>query len=456
MKGTTVGLVVAGERADGYPGAALAKARSGVAFGQRLRKLRLAKGLSQRQLAEPKYTHAYVSTIEAGRRNPSPGVLAHFASKLGIDVEELTSGRPPGLTEELRTALHEARVAASDGRLDEAREALGAVASGARRFGITRLQAQAAEIEGLILERLGKSEEGLERYGEAERLIAAEMPSVRANAVAGKARCLQALGEVSHAVFVLDALEREIAREPHPDVSALEQVHGSLLDACIDAGLLRKAAEHAAALRAIAHRVRDPIREGQMHLHLAHLDVIEGRPDDAEQALNASADAYARSGLKTETGYARLALGFVRSRRGDLDGAMAVLEEARRIFAETNDLKDLTRTLNEIARVEHGRGNPDHAVELLLESIGLLKDGDTPILAWAERELGTVYASSDALLAEKHLRTAAELFDRTDEPVEAAITYRVLGDVLRDSGRPDAAFHAYRDGISRIEAEPVA
>jgi tetratricopeptide (TPR) repeat protein len=116
----------------------------------------------------------------------------------------------------------------------------------------------------------------------------------------------------------------------------------------------------------------------------------------------------------------------------------------------------LTRTLNEIARVERGRGNPDHAAELLRESIALLKDGDTPILAWAERELGTVYASSDALLAEKHLRTAAELFDRTDEPLEAAITYRVLGDVLRGSGRPDAAFDAYRDGISRIEAEPVA
>ena len=316
MKGTTLTLTVAGERPNGYRGRALATLRSAVVFGERLRKLRLEKGLSQRELAEPKCTHAYVSTIEAGRRNPSPDVLAHLASKLGIDVEELTSGRPPGLTQELRTALQDARIAASDGRPDEALEALGAVASRARRYGITRLQAQAAEIEGLILERLGKPEEGLESYEEAERLLAAEAPSDRANAVAGKARCLQALGEVSHAIFVLDALEREIAHEPHPDASALEQVHGSLLDACIDAGLLRKADEHAQALRVIAHRVRDPIREGQMYLHLAHLDVIEGRPDDAEQALNASADAYARSGLRTETGYARLALGFVRSRRG--------------------------------------------------------------------------------------------------------------------------------------------
>ncbi|NUS53369.1 MAG: helix-turn-helix transcriptional regulator, partial [Streptomycetaceae bacterium] len=40
-------------------------------FGERIRRLRVHKGLTQRALAEPGYTAAYVSSVEAGRREPS-------------------------------------------------------------------------------------------------------------------------------------------------------------------------------------------------------------------------------------------------------------------------------------------------------------------------------------------------------------------------------------------------
>ena len=55
-------------------------------LGTRLRRLRRDQGLTQRQLGAPRYTHAYVSTIEAGRRRPSREALEHFASNLGVDV----------------------------------------------------------------------------------------------------------------------------------------------------------------------------------------------------------------------------------------------------------------------------------------------------------------------------------------------------------------------------------
>ena len=54
-------------------------------IGKRLRRLRLARGLTQRELAEPMYTHAYVSTIEAGRRQPSQRALAHFGASVRVD-----------------------------------------------------------------------------------------------------------------------------------------------------------------------------------------------------------------------------------------------------------------------------------------------------------------------------------------------------------------------------------
>ena len=53
-------------------------------IGQRLRRLRQERGLSQRELSEPGISYAYVSRIEAGVRNPSEKALRALAPKLGV------------------------------------------------------------------------------------------------------------------------------------------------------------------------------------------------------------------------------------------------------------------------------------------------------------------------------------------------------------------------------------
>src|SRR6187455_3230798 len=78
-----------------------------VDIGTRLRKLRTERGLTQRELGAPRYTHAYVSTIEAGRRHPSRTALEHFAERLGVGVDELETGRSPDLETRLRLDLQE-------------------------------------------------------------------------------------------------------------------------------------------------------------------------------------------------------------------------------------------------------------------------------------------------------------------------------------------------------------
>ncbi|MDQ3767063.1 MAG: helix-turn-helix domain-containing protein [Actinomycetota bacterium] len=72
-----------------------------MTLGNRVKQLRIDKGLTQKELAEPSYTHAYVSTIEAGRRQPSDEALRHIAAKLGVAEEELATGRPPDLLSRL-------------------------------------------------------------------------------------------------------------------------------------------------------------------------------------------------------------------------------------------------------------------------------------------------------------------------------------------------------------------
>src|SRR5213083_3795810 len=60
--------------------------------GQRLRRLRQENGLSQRELASPGVSYAYISRIEAGARRPSVKALRQLAPKLGVSVEYLETG----------------------------------------------------------------------------------------------------------------------------------------------------------------------------------------------------------------------------------------------------------------------------------------------------------------------------------------------------------------------------
>ena len=61
-------------------------------IGQRLRRVRLQRGLSQRELSGPGVSYAYISRIEAGTRQPSVKALRVLARKLGLSPEYLETG----------------------------------------------------------------------------------------------------------------------------------------------------------------------------------------------------------------------------------------------------------------------------------------------------------------------------------------------------------------------------
>jgi transcriptional regulator with XRE-family HTH domain len=52
--------------------------------GERLRRLRLAQGLSQRSIAQKGVTYAYVSRLEAGTRTASITALRKLAARLHV------------------------------------------------------------------------------------------------------------------------------------------------------------------------------------------------------------------------------------------------------------------------------------------------------------------------------------------------------------------------------------
>src|SRR5438477_6463 len=70
----------------------MARSGSEETIGQRLKRLRLELGMSQRELASPGVSYAYISRIEAGTRQPSVKALRRLASKLGVSSEYLETG----------------------------------------------------------------------------------------------------------------------------------------------------------------------------------------------------------------------------------------------------------------------------------------------------------------------------------------------------------------------------
>ncbi len=126
-------------------------------LGQRLRALRVERGLSQADLAGDLVSPSYVSLIESGRRSPERDVLEGLARKLGCSVFYLESGVPPEELNEQRLRLQFAEIALANGALREARDRFAELAAQARgeirhsaSWGLVRAEEAAGDLDGAV------------------------------------------------------------------------------------------------------------------------------------------------------------------------------------------------------------------------------------------------------------------------------------------------------------------
>src|ERR1700694_332090 len=93
-------------------------------LGQRIRRVRQARGMSLAKVSGPDFSRAFLHQVEHGQSQPSTRVLRVIAGRLGTEVDYLLDGRLPGVEREL--ALEKARVLLARG---DARRALAALGS---------------------------------------------------------------------------------------------------------------------------------------------------------------------------------------------------------------------------------------------------------------------------------------------------------------------------------------
>jgi transcriptional regulator with XRE-family HTH domain len=106
-----------------------------LAAGRRLVSARESKGLSQRDLAFPGCSAAYISRIERGERVPSLQVLRELARRCGVSEAYLAWGDERGPDRDVLERMREVEDAESSGSKEERAAAYAALARAASKAG---------------------------------------------------------------------------------------------------------------------------------------------------------------------------------------------------------------------------------------------------------------------------------------------------------------------------------
>src|SRR6516165_4643610 len=108
-------------------------------LGERVRRLRIAAGLSQTQLAAGRFSKEYVSQIERGKTRPTTETLVWLAERLGADTEFLATGVSSVDRYRWEAALARGEALVEQHRYEEAVRELQSSLQASREFGVTGL-----------------------------------------------------------------------------------------------------------------------------------------------------------------------------------------------------------------------------------------------------------------------------------------------------------------------------
>lgn len=419
-------------------------------LGERLRRLRVEQGMTQAELAVP-YTSAFVSQIENGRKLPSERALSLFAKKLGVGFHELASGATPGVEVDVVRRLKDGWRALYLGSYDEANRAFRTAERRARGFPDPLLGAKALVGQAWTSERSGDTARAKCLFARALALFEKNAsPPVAVEAVAGLARCHQMCGETATSLYLLERYLAELEQQELCEPAAVMRIYASLVWPYLELGLNDQAYEAASKALRLQSRVDSPEEIAGMHLNVARALLARGDSDLALDSLNRAEEIYRDLNWQTEIARARTARGILMVAEARLEEARNELRGALAVFRRVGFLREEARTLNELARVERSLGNAPGATDLARQALELLTEMEAvPEQALAHRELGLAVAGADEAEAERHLRSAAELYRRCGEIDHAADTYRLIGDLVARR-MPDAAADEYRAGLLLI------
>ncbi|MFC9292797.1 tetratricopeptide repeat protein [Streptomyces sp. NPDC057011] len=420
-------------------------------IGRRVQRMRTELGMTQRQLAEPSYTPAYISTLESGKVRPSETALRFLAGRLNTSYEELATGRPAHLATELRLALADAQQTLATGAAVEAAVRYRVLLAEAEHLGLAPEQAEARLGLGDCALESGELPEAIGHFEAAERLLAGEPLPRRARPIRGRAIAHLLAGELRYACYLLESTIDELGTSGLADPEALVLLYAAVIGPYIDMGAHARAAHAAELALALAPQVSDPALVAGMHRQVARTFLAEGRVADADASLAKAQAIYGQLRLRTDLAHCHWMRGYVQAQNGELEAAERELRTAREMLSARRAALYTAQVEVELADVLRRLGRFAEAQELLSALLrpGDLGDSHGAVHAGgAHRLLGLMAEErGEPETAEEHYVQALALLERSGATGDLADLCRLLGDLLRRTGRIEAALDAYRTGL---------
>ena len=346
-------------------------------IGERLRRLREERGLTQRDLAAPGVSPQYVSKIERGQRTASVKALRKIAPKLGITRPVPRTGSDVPESEVREFWLDDAELALRLGDDPESLQtALEEALGNAAAAGDARGAARARLVLGVLASRRGDHGAAIDYL---ESAIGAEWvtPFLHGDAFTTLAHSYGATSREPEAVALLrSCFETALAAEPVDgaavtrfathmsyflaDMGSLEEARDAI-EAALEHG--RESTDPYTTIRLFWSRARLAAHEGdyyvariavnraiglleatedtshlaRAHLLAAEISLWDANTPDAAEHLEAAESILPDDAELQDRAYLLIQQAFVAARSGDPAGGVDHANEAIRILGELED-----------------------------------------------------------------------------------------------------------------------
>jgi transcriptional regulator with XRE-family HTH domain len=409
--------------------------------GARLKRLRLQRGLSQRDLSSPGVSYAYISRIEAGARTPSVKALRKLAQKLGVSVEYLETGRDIRDVDdrELRLADAELELRLAED-ISSAEAKLDTIMQEAVAAGDTTSAVRAQVALGLAAAQRGEHLAAVERLERALSDEGVPAPHRRPDLYTTLGQSYAALGAPDRAVRLFEECLARVRADVPEDRSISVRYATFLSYALTDAGEYDRAADVVREALDLADDQADPYTRVRLYWSLGRLRVIEGHSSEALEYIRSAIALLKATDDSLTLARAHLLAAGAELRSGSVEGARDNLERAERLFgphAQASDLGMLRTGQSQLAALQ---GDAGLAVDRARDALAMLGQFHGEEQGYAVRALARGLAmQEDETGAIDAYRRAVDLLTvhtRRADAGEAALEW---ANFLRERGRDEEA-----------------
>ncbi|MFL5950473.1 MAG: helix-turn-helix domain-containing protein [Gaiellaceae bacterium] len=419
----------------------MSEASSAETIGARLKRLRLHRGLSQRDLSSPGVSYAYISRIEAGARTPSVKALRKLSQKLGVSVEYLETGSDIRDVDdrELRLADAELELRLSDDSKN-AEATLDQILTEATAAGDLTSATRARIALGLAAAQRGQHLAAAERLEASLEGEAVPAPHRRPDLYTTLGQSYAALGAPDRAVRLFDNCLQRVREDVAEDRAIAIRYATFLSYALTDAGDYDRAATVIREALALAEDHTDPYTRVRLYWSLGRLRIIEGSSSEALEYIRSAIALLQVTDDTLTLARAHLLAAGAELRTGSADAARTNLESAERLLGAHPGASDLGLLRTGQSRLAALEGDADRAVERARDALALLGQFHGEEQGYAVRALATGLAlQGDVEGALDAYRRAVDLLTvhtRRADAGEAALEWATF---LQERGRGDEA-----------------